>query len=297
VVPVEDSVGPYLREAAELTRANAEYLQVIQDARLAREKANQEHMRTRRSIIEEAEWERDRAPSPEQVRQEELARALDRARVSPPLTERWSGESLNVLLGHLIARRGRGAPAADVPLDEDTLQAINLTGGDTRGHVGLLKEDRLRWPAALQGEAFRAGREAVSRGLPQAVRAVRSDGGRGEEAARAVRADLKALDDAVDARARTLSPDEYVAAKRYLKQVGEAVTALQSPGVSNHFDGYWAPQAQSVAELVRFMAEKGLRFAPASPGDEAAYTALYHALAAYDARTAPTPRVARADAE
>jgi hypothetical protein len=45
------------------------------------------------------------------------------------------------------------------------------------------------------------------------------------------------------------------------------------------------------------MAEKGLRFAPAAPGDEPAYTALYHALAAYDAGAArvadagPAPRM------
>jgi hypothetical protein len=71
--------------------------------------------------------------------------------------------------------------------------------------------------------------------------------------------------------------------------------------VSNHFDGYWAPQARSVAELVQFMAEKGLRFAPAAPGDEPAYTALYHALAAYDATpvadAGPAPRMPGADDE
>jgi len=34
---------------------------------------------------------------------------------------------------------------------------------------------------------------------------------------------------------------------------------------------------------VKFMRETGLWFAAATPGDEAAYTALYHSLAAYDA--------------
>jgi hypothetical protein len=228
VVPVEDSVGPYLQGAAELTRANAEYLQAIQDARLAREKATQERMRTRRSIIEEAEWERGRLPDPETVRQEERARALDRARLSPPQTEIWSGESLNALLGHLIARRGRGGP--HVALDEDTLQAINLTAGDTRGHAGLLKDGgRLHWPPALHGAAFRAGRDAVSRGLQKAVHAARLNGGPRPDTLRALRADLKELDAAVNAGVRTLLPDEYVAARRFLKQVGEAVTGQTVP--------------------------------------------------------------------
>ena len=35
-----------------------------------------------------------------------------------------------------------------------------------------------------------------------------------------------------------------------------------------------------MAEMVKFIADKGLWFAPATPGDEPAYLALYHALAA-----------------
>jgi hypothetical protein len=35
------------------------------------------------------------------------------------------------------------------------------------------------------------------------------------------------------------------------------------------------------------MAEQGLRFAPATPKDEPAYLALYHALAAFDAGMSP----------
>ena len=44
-----------------------------------------------------------------------------------------------------------------------------------------------------------------------------------------------------------------------------------------------------MAELVKFMTDEGLWFAPAAPGDESAYLALYHALAAFDAgMTRPT---------
>jgi hypothetical protein len=60
---------------------------------------------TRRTAIEQAEYERARMADPEKIRQEQLSRELDHARVSPPLTEVWSGKSLNVLLRNAIARQ------------------------------------------------------------------------------------------------------------------------------------------------------------------------------------------------
>jgi len=71
--------------------------------------------------------------------------------------------------------------------------------------------------------------------------------------------------------------------------LGQTVTALKDRNVSNYFNDNWRPRGRNVAELVKYMGEKGLWFAPATPSDEAAYLALYHALAAFDAGM---PRVA-----
>jgi hypothetical protein len=88
-----------------VTTANAKYEQTTQQARLEREKANQEHLQTRRSIAEEAEWERGRVPDPQRVREADTEAALNRARRDPPLTEVWSARSLNALLDRLLAFR------------------------------------------------------------------------------------------------------------------------------------------------------------------------------------------------
>jgi hypothetical protein len=56
---------------------------------------------------------------------------------------------------------------------------------------------------------------------------------------------------------------------------------LQDPNVANYF-GKWAPSGRTVAELVQHLSKNGLEFAPASPGDEAAYQALYQSFLAYD---------------
>ncbi len=47
-------------------------------------------------------------------------------------------------------------------------------------------------------------------------------------------------------------------------------------------NGKYAPKVQTVGEFVYFMTQNGLHFAPATPGDQSAYTALHRALAAYD---------------
>jgi hypothetical protein len=104
----EDVVGPYLQGAAAVTLANAEYQLGIQQAKLVRQEATRSALQTRRASIEQAEYERTHMPDPERIRQQQLARELDRARVSPPLTETWSGHSLNVLLYNLIVQQGQG---------------------------------------------------------------------------------------------------------------------------------------------------------------------------------------------
>jgi hypothetical protein len=275
----------YLSGAASLTNANAQYQVTIQQAKLMRQEAVLSTFQTRRAAIEQAEYERAHMADPEKIRQEQLARELDRARVSPPLTEVWSGRSLNTLLRNAISQQSQGVRGPSIPVSEDVLKSVNPTAGDTRGNVGLLKDNgNLQWPQALQGEACKKAREDINRRMKQAVQTVTAGNKSPDESTLAdMQADLKRLNEAVDGSVNVLSPDQYIEAKRYLSQVGNAVTALRDRNVSNYFNDNWRIRGKSVAEVVKFMADKGLWFAPATPGDEPAYLALYHALAAFDA--------------
>jgi hypothetical protein len=274
----------YLQGAADITNANAQYQMTIQQAKLVRQQAVQEAIKTRRAMIEEAEYERAHMPDPEKIRQRALERELDRARVSPPLTEIWSGRSLNALLRNAIAQQGQGSRGPNVPLSEDTLQSINPTAGDTRGNVGLLKDKgKLQWPQPLLGEVFKEPREDLSRHLRQAFNSVQGNNSPDESTLSDLQVDLKRLQAALDANVSALSPDQYNEARRYLRLLGDTITALKDRNVVNVINGAWALKGKNVAELVQHMRDKGLWFAPATPGDESAYTALYYALAAFDA--------------
>jgi hypothetical protein len=80
-----------------------------------------------------------------------------------------------------------------------------------------------------------------------------------------------------------MSPSQYIEAKRYLNLLDDAIRALEDPKVGNYFNQNWVAKGKNVAELVKYMTDKGLRFAPAVPGDADAYRSLYHALHAFDA--------------
>jgi hypothetical protein len=274
----------YLQGAASVTKANAQYQLTIQQAKLVREQARQESLKTRRAMMEQAEYEWAHRPDPEKIRQEALRRELDRARVSPPLTEIASGRSLNALLRHLIAQQGQGVRGPNVPLSEDNLKAINLTSGDTRGNVGLLKDNgNLQWPPSLNGEAYKDAREDLSRHMKDAFRTVQLNRNPDESTLNDLQADLKKMHDTLDQHISALSPDQYVEARRYVRLLGDTITALRDRNVINYLNGAWTPKGRNVAELVQFMRDKGLWFAPAAPSDQSAYTALYHAMAAFDA--------------
>ena len=53
-----------------------------------------------------------------------------------------------------------------------------------------------------------------------------------------------------------------------------SVQSLRNPDVAQYFQGQFRPQASTVAELAREMTAHGLRFAPATQGDQPAYSAL-----------------------
>jgi hypothetical protein len=91
-------------------------------------------------------------------------------------------------------------------------------------------------------------------------------------AARALRAGLRK--DVPD-----LVVDDYLEAKTFLDRLDDAVTALRRPDAAEYLTGKYTLTARTVPELVRYMQDQGLRFAPADLEGHTAYLALHHALA------------------
>ena len=198
----------------------------------------------------------------------------------PPASEIYSGKALNGLLQQIFARDGRGAR---VPLDGALLPRLNLAPPGS-GNFGLLKNGgKLTWPGALADDKFKAERVKVERLLRRALVPSRGDPTKGPDRAHLAGLDraVKGLHAVLAEAAADLSPSQYIEAKRYLNLLGEGVRVLQRPDAEKFLSGTYAARGKTVGELADHIRRQGLVFAPAVPGDEAAYLAAYRALRAY----------------
>jgi hypothetical protein len=272
----------YLNGAANVTLANAQYQMITQQARLVREQANQSHLDTRRKTMEQRAYELAMRPDPEEERQKDLYRALNRARNNPPAVEIWSGDALNGLLTAIQSAQSRGIKGPLVSLPPDLVRHVNVTPGVTRGSTGLLKGGgNLPWPFVLRQPTFDSERAAITKPLTEAVRQAHS-GEVNVTTLNDLDAALKQFQANVDARIADLTPDQYVQAARFLRELRGSFNVLKQSDVAKYFSPQRTAQGNTVAELVAHMTANGLRFAPAVSGDEPYYTVLHRALVTYD---------------
>src|SRR5262249_7164207 len=145
----------------------------------------------------------------------------------------------------------------------------------------LRNEGQLHWPALLRDPTFDEPRKHLDQLAPQAVKQAqfgRVDPGTLQD----MLADVAKLHALLARGVNDYTPSQYIEARRYLKQLDDAMKALKKPNATDFFTNKFAAQGKTVGELVKYMGKEGLRFAPAAPGDEAAYVALHRQLSAYD---------------
>ncbi len=286
-----DPFSGYLRGGAEVINAQSGFLASQQQANLLREQVAAERIANRRRIFDAYQYERAQTPTREQEREWRRIQERDRSRADPPATEIWSGKALNDLLVdvQMLQDQGLSVSSRDpqVPLEDELLKRINVTATRSAGQIGLLKNGgRLSWPIGLSGAEFQEKRERLTSLAREAVRqaqlASRVDAGTLKQ----MRADMDQLERQLTKTVRDSPPAQYIEAKRYLNHFQDALTALEQPDVGRHFTVKYGLAGKTVPELVKYMTDQGLRFAPAVAGDESAYLALHRALTAYDVTVA-----------
>jgi hypothetical protein len=280
----EDPNGAYLRGSGQVIDAQGRFMQNQQQAYLLREQVHAQRLANERKAFEDYLYKRQNTPSPEEESRRLQSQSAQRARSNPSLAEVCSGRALNDILKDLQTHPVNAglADAHMLPrsLDEDGLRHINVTSG--AGNLGLLKnEGRLPWPAGLSGSVSAEQEGAVGALVQRALRQAELDARVETSTIRQLRAGLDQLRAQLRKNARELSAAEYTEAKTFLDNFDDAVTALRQADVGNHMTGQYSLKVRTVEELVKYMTEKGLEFAPAVPGDKEAYMALHQALASY----------------
>lgn len=279
-----DPYGGYLRGAADVYMGQATFVKAREEAKILREKANQEKLATRRMMFEQWLDEQRRMPTPEQIRQQQVQQEILRSLNGPQTTEVASGAPMNYLLGplsELIDRDRSGTKP--VALDREQVRRLNVTKGDGFGNIGLLRnEGKLTFPVALTTLAPADETKALLRDLETFSRMAYEQAAAGGPVDGNV---VKQLDDLArrlsDRLTRNINDidfTDYAEGRRFLRGLNDAIALLRQPDASRWVSGQLSAQGTTVQDLVRNMASKGLRFAPANPGDEPAYSAVHQAM-------------------
>jgi hypothetical protein len=287
------STDPYAAAAAALN-AQGQLMVNQMQASLIQQQLVSAQLANRRTQFDETLYETANTPTAEQQRQRLFAQQLFRSLNSPPLTEIWSGQALNVLLVDLSQTPGDRSSTRlstfTLPLDEADLRSIRLTAAGRPTSVDFLQNNgELRWPLALTSDSFQEARQGLTQSVKQAVQ--ERDSARNPDPVLAGRlaAEVDRMQAQLKQEASTLSCQQYRDARAFLNRLGNDVRTLQAqPQMGSASAGKALVQVKTVPELVRRMSDTGLAFAPAGPGEEAAYKALHQALVLYDRELHPT---------
>jgi hypothetical protein len=291
-----DPYGGYLHGTADIIRSQGDYMKSLQEADLTKQHVRDAKLETRRKFVEQWLWERANLPTWQDERERVQREELRRSRNDPPPTEIWSGGALNILLDDAKKITSIGQESGSPPLDPELLSKINVTTGKRDANIGLIRSGKLTWPLFLRRRAFKNDREyldqLVVRALEEAAQNKMDADAIPEmmEVINRLEKELKGLvraqkDDDV------WTPTLFIDAKGFLNQLRDSVKVLMQPDVAQYLGGRYRAKGKDVAELVKYMGENGLHFAAATPGSEAAYSALHHLLSLYDSQAGSRPEL------
>jgi hypothetical protein len=278
----EDPIGGFMNGTANVIGAQGQWMKDLQSASMTKEQVRQSKIDTRRKNFDEWQYERKNTPTFEDDREHFRSEDWRRSRNDPPLSEIWSGEALNFLLDQAQKVQARMGPGQDVPLDASVLRRINVTSGPTSGNAGLLREGgKLSWPLPLRSEAFQEDRQRLDSLMPQAIQQASKGAQVNADTLDSMIQTVNDLNNRIRENIASMTPGDFSRAQRFIREVNSGIQMLQNPNASKYISGQWAATGENVSQLVQDMTRKGLRFAPATDGDQSAYVAVQRGMSAY----------------
>lgn len=272
--------GGTLAGSADVINAQGQFLKQQEQARIEREKAYQEYLRSKKAAFDLNKYFEANTPTWGEKQEKEKGMLTRRVINDPTTSEMISGKSLNIMLDFLKQLTYQGQAGPLVPIAPSILSKINVTGPTTEGKIAMLSHGgQVDWPLALQDHPMKP---VVDKELQQAVQGVLT-GTLTNKLYTKLRSDVSRMRDDVKQQYATgkMHAASYLDADDFLERLTFAVYELSRPGAKTALGGGLRPQGRTVGELVYDMTSKGLKFAPATPGDEAAYVALHNAMAQY----------------
>jgi hypothetical protein len=273
--------GGILNGAADVLFAEGRFMIQTEQARLMRNKWKVEELDYRKKAFDLESYFRANTPSYAEVKEKLDKDILRRVQNSANTGEIWSGVSQNILLRDFAKNQAKKLNMPEIPVLENVLRRINVTKNG--GNMGLLRHGgELNWPSALTEMASRD----VRRDMDLQARALYQQAeqtGKGDPATiKDLRTNIKNLRDKLVARVNDIPTEQYTDARRFLSDLEDAVRGVERGDAPSFFDfqKFVRGGKRTVTDVVNYMNENGLTFAPAVEGDQGAYEALYQSMAA-----------------
>ncbi len=273
--------GGYLWGSSQVMNSYGGLIQSNEQSRILREQANQAKIDTKRKAFDERAYERANTPTFTEEMSKVDAQILSRILRKPTNTEVTSGKAQNIIMPYLQGLANRGIQGPPIVLDPAQVQQLNVTSGSSEAGLGLLKQiDHVEWPLILRGPA----QEKLAGELTTATDAA-IKGKLDFATYKNVTKGVTEMKDDLKKKfyAEEIDGGTYLTGKRFLESLEGSVGQLQQPGAGKFLSGATAARGRTVQELVQNMSSQGLKFAPATPGSEPAYYALYNAMVSYSA--------------
>jgi len=270
--------GAYLQGSASVMQAYGDVINQQEKARVTREQANQAKIDTKRKAFDEMMYEKANTPTYTEELSKEKVQILTRVMNFPVKSEITDGKSLNIMLPYLQDLSGHGAMGAPVPLPQSMVNHLNISGSGSSS-VGMLRDGgRVDWPLGLQGK----NQKSLDKLLPEAYSAAAA-GKLSPKLMKDIRTEMKTMRETLRTQCQKdeIDTSTYLQAIEYYNSLETSINALERPDAKKQLAGAYSPRARNVQELVDFMSDNGLKFAPATPGNENAYQATHDAFVRY----------------
>jgi hypothetical protein len=273
--------GYFLMGTASVIEAYPNVIKGNEEARILREKWRISHLETLKKRAETELYLKRITPTWSEKEAKTAQKTLKRIQFTSGLSEIWSGKALNILLDDLRKTRGAKFDANEGTIPEEILSHINIAA--KFGNLGLLRhEGRFVWPNALTDLLSSTERMEIESKAQLAMQNA-VHGRILADVLQNLETILERTQQRLTDKVNDIPTKDYMESKRFLQEFNDARVAMKDGDAPHCFEFQkWCRGGKTVQQVVAYMAERGLRFAPAVPGDEDAYQAMHSFLATYD---------------
>jgi hypothetical protein len=275
------STGGVLTGAANLVDAQGNFQIQTEQARIAREQANQAKLDTQRKTFDQMNYERANTTTFAEEMEISASATVRRMLTDSPTPEILSGNTLNTLSAFVRRMADQGVFGPVIPLDPGAVKMLNLAppGGIlTNPGLGMVSNwDNAPWPLSL----FDARKE-----LDPLVRQVIYEVKERNLNPKTFEFARKRVRSYQDNLYKLLTPGKvdtaaYMEASTFLTNLDNSLNQLRQPDAFKFFTNDFVARGSNVLELAMFVTGNGLKFIPATPGHETAYIATHRATVSY----------------